>query len=65
MKWISIKDQQPEEDKLVLFQAKCNSQMYVGYKDYSGYKCIKPRGSSVTGLVPIAWMELPEKYNGK
>ena len=63
MEWINIKDKPPEKDKEVLLQAKCNGQMYVGYRAYEDvYKCITARGSIVTGLKPVAWMELPDKY---
>lgn len=61
--WILIKDKLPEKDVLVLLQAKTNDRLYVGYRTrYDRYKCITARGSEVSGLNPIAWMELPELY---
>ena len=67
-RWIFIKDRAPGDNVEVLFKTK-KGRKYVGKmstyhhidgnKSYS-YFCITARGSTVTGLIPIAWMELPD-----
>lgn len=65
--WISIKDRLPEDNVEVLFKTK-KDRKYVGkirtYHHSDGsksinYRCITARGGEVTGLIPIAWLELP------
>lgn len=66
-RWIFIKDRLPDDNVEVLFKTKKNRK-YVGkirtyhYSDGSKaiYRCITARGSEVTGLKPIAWLELPD-----
>lgn len=67
-RWISIKDRLPDDNVEVLFKTKKNRK-YVGkirtyhYSDGSkaiNYRCITARGSEVTGLKPIAWLELSD-----
>ena len=61
--WILFKDEKPKAGKPVLFQAERDGHMYIGYiATYGGVKCITARNSTVNGMKPIAWMELPEKY---
>lgn len=63
--WIPVKEKRPDADVEVLLQIKCNGRMYVGYRCSYGedvYKCVTARGSSVSGMKPIAWMPLPEIY---
>lgn len=61
--WTLIKDEKPKAGESVLFQAERDGHMYIGYVTaYGGIKCITVRNSTVTGMKPIAWMELPEKY---
>lgn len=61
--WTLFKDEKPKVGEPVLFQAERDGHMYIGYiTTYGGVKCITARNSTVTGMKPIAWMELPEKY---
>ncbi len=67
--WILCKDSLPDDGVDVLFKAKLNGRKYVGHKHTyihpSGekkieYHCLTARGSSRTGMKPIAWMPIPE-----
>lgn len=62
--WTSIKDELPPEKTEILFKIK-NGRKYVGriIKYSNGecsYRCITARGSDVTGIIPVAWMYIPE-----
>lgn len=63
--WILCSDRPPEKFVNVLLQAKTNGRIYVGEYVGNGYKCVTARGSTVTGLKPIAWQPLPEGYKGE
>lgn len=64
-----MKDNPPPDDVEVLFKKKKDGKKYVGFKrtysyydgeKYTKYYCITARGSTVTGMVPVAWMPIPE-----
>lgn len=61
-KWIPMDEKTPEYNENVLFQAKSDGHMYVGYYTKYGARCITARKSFVTGMKPVAWMPLPERY---
>ena len=64
--WIPCKNKLPNEEELVLLQTKRDGRMYVGYhRRGTTWFCVTARNSTVTGMIPIAWQPLPEKYVGE
>ncbi len=67
--WKLIEDNPPPDNVEVLFKKKKDGKKYVGFKrtycyhdgeKYIKYFCVTARGSTATGMVPIAWMPIPE-----
>jgi len=65
--WRLIKDDLPPDNVEVLFKKKKDGKKYVGFKrtynygeKYVKYFCVTARGSTVMGMVPVAWMPIPE-----